>query len=882
MRLLSAVATAGFVVACGAVLKPPAPDRKLNIKQTGSVFESNKGYRFAVLPENGASIVRLDVRYPVGSADDPKGKEGLAHLVEHLLFDVEYTRGANKTSISAELGRVAIAWNAATAADYTEYQTVLPRSAVDEVMGLEVNRVAMGCAGLTPEIFAREREVVMNELRQRQGGSGAQLQRVIFSAIYPEGHPYRAVDSVDTMKNIELKDVCDFLANQYQQGKATIVASGDVDEDLLQRAALKAFVRLHTRKLGERAHPPAIGPQPGTVHVQADIDEPAALIATWPLPPMGSQEYRMVQAVWPTIPSVLGLWGFVWKWGHSSFSQVLGGAHAPVLAVGIYLNSPNDAGEAKSFVEKSVRTALEDLGHDREDPRWRPVWQNRIESLLARWESLDSRNAMFGDMLMFDESQGFLVGQAAELKESSPSAVREIASKWLAPARARYLVIEPSGSLPIAGGSTYSGSGGDAHATAVDGSLADQPLPAPKARPHQPPERYVLGNGLTVVLWPYGTTPLARARLVIDSGSAHEPRGADGVSQLIGASEVTPDSLIFEDRELSMLVDDLVLDIGLELRSPGLPISDEQKEYLKARLGSSRAAERTIFDHGMLAAVYGEQHPYARFPMTEDSVDKIHHDLVRDWSRTHLVAKNATLIITGQFDPELVKKHIAYNLDQVSGGSDSADIDAELPSAIPKYVTGTAIKPSPTVELDVFFLSARGVNANYAKRLVLEQVLDAELGKLRDKQALTYGFAASYSPRKGGGLWMISGEADASRAAEAATSLLTIVSNMRANPDAYRGSFVLARQKVLERLLVGANDSYAMAEQLSAMARFDLDDDFFDKVSYDVAQLTLSDFHAFFVKELPVGRQVFGAFGNVGASKGAVAAAKQFVEGAAN
>jgi hypothetical protein len=178
--------------------------------------------------------------------------------------------------------------------------------------------------------------------------------------------------------------VCDFLANQYQQGKATIVASGDVDEDLLQRAALKAFVRLHTRKLGERAHPPAIGPQPGTVHVQADIDEPAALIATWPLPPMGSQEYRMVQAVWPTIPSVLGLWGFVWKWGHSSFSQVLGGAHAPVLAVGIYLNSPNDAGEAKSFVEKSVRTALEDLGHDREDPRWRPVWQNRIESLLAR------------------------------------------------------------------------------------------------------------------------------------------------------------------------------------------------------------------------------------------------------------------------------------------------------------------------------------------------------------------------------------------------------------------------------------------------------------------------------------------------------------------
>src|SRR5262245_53354577 len=103
-----------IVIACGAVLKPPAPDRRLNIKQNGSVFEANNGYRFAVLPELGARVIRLDVRYPVGAADDPKGKEGLAHVVEHMLFDVEYARGAAKTSISAELGRVAIAWNAET------------------------------------------------------------------------------------------------------------------------------------------------------------------------------------------------------------------------------------------------------------------------------------------------------------------------------------------------------------------------------------------------------------------------------------------------------------------------------------------------------------------------------------------------------------------------------------------------------------------------------------------------------------------------------------------------------------------------------------------------------------------------------------------------
>ncbi len=875
MKRLSAVVAAGFVVACGAVLKPPAPDRRLNIKQSGSVFDSNNGYRFAVLPEPGASVIRLDVRYPVGGADDPKGKEGLAHLVEHMLFDIEYTRGASKTSISAELGRLAIAWNAATLTDYTSYQTVFTRAALTDVIGLEVNRIAIGCNGLTPEIFAREKEVVLNELRQRQGGSGAQLQRVLYEALYPAGHPYRPVDSVDTVKNIVFKDVCDFLTNQYQRGRAVIVVSGDISEDDIQRAASKQFIRLRKRDVTERAHPPVVEPQPGTVHVQADLDEPGMFIAAWPLPPTGTSEYRMLSNVWPGISGVLGLWAYVYKWGHSSFATVVGGAHAPMLVVGITLNSLDDAGEAKDWMGKAVRSALDSLGHDSTDERWIQTWQYGIEALLARYESLGGRNEMFGDFLMFDPKPAFLIGAASELKESGPGTIRELGRKWLSSSRAKYIVIEPSGSIPISTSVTYQG-GAEAHATAVDGSLADQPLPAPKQRAHLGPETYKLGNGLTVMLWPHGTTPLVRGRLVIDSGTAHEPAGKDGLAYVIGADDVSPDSLMFEGRELGIVVDDLIVRLGYELRSPGLPMSDEKKDYLKARLKNQRAAERQIYEHNLLAGVYGEDHPYARFAMTEDSVDKMHHDLVRDWARDHLVAKNATLIVTGQFDPALVKKHIAYNLDQVSGGSDSPDIDVPLPSAIPQFIVGTTVKPSPTVELDVCFLSARGLNANYAKRLVLEELLDAELGKLRNKQALTYGFYASYSPRKGGGMWTISGEADAARAPEAATALLQIMADMRANADSYRGSFVLARQKVLERLLLAANDSLSAAEQLSYMARFDLDDAFFDKVVYDVSQLTLQDFHAFFLKELPPNRQVFGAFGNASASKGAVAAAKQF------
>jgi hypothetical protein len=36
--------------------------------------------------DDGLPVVRVDVRYWTGAKDDPPGREGLAHLVEHLMF----------------------------------------------------------------------------------------------------------------------------------------------------------------------------------------------------------------------------------------------------------------------------------------------------------------------------------------------------------------------------------------------------------------------------------------------------------------------------------------------------------------------------------------------------------------------------------------------------------------------------------------------------------------------------------------------------------------------------------------------------------------------------------------------------------------------------
>jgi predicted Zn-dependent peptidase len=259
--------------------------------------------------------------------------------------------------------------------------------------------------------------------------------------------------------------------------------------------------------------------------------------------------------------------------------------------------------------------------------------------------------------------------------------------------------------------------------------------------------------------------------------------------------------------------------------------------------------------------------------MTEQSLDRIHTDLINHWARSRIVPENATLIVAGKFDPELVKRHVAYDADQVSAGERTPAI-AATPEPESERVSGIETKPSPTIELDLAFLGGRGIDAHHADRLVLEQVLANQLEQLRGIHALTYGFTATFAPRHAGGLWRISGDADATRAGEAATALLAILTDMRRDPETYRGAFVLARQQVLEQLVVKATSSATIVDHLAELARFDLPDDFYDHLANDVAALTLAKFHMFVRAELPAANQVFGAFGNADAVAAALAVAR--------
>ena len=51
-----------------------------------SKFRLDNGLTVVVHEDHKAPVVAVSVWYHVGSADEPKGKTGFAHLFEHLMF----------------------------------------------------------------------------------------------------------------------------------------------------------------------------------------------------------------------------------------------------------------------------------------------------------------------------------------------------------------------------------------------------------------------------------------------------------------------------------------------------------------------------------------------------------------------------------------------------------------------------------------------------------------------------------------------------------------------------------------------------------------------------------------------------------------------------
>src|SRR5262245_5412001 len=76
------------------------------------------GLRVIILPDPSTPLVQVDVRYEVGAKEDPPGLGGIAHLVEHMMFQ-QKPAGEDKPELFKVMQQFEIFMNAYTSWDMT-------------------------------------------------------------------------------------------------------------------------------------------------------------------------------------------------------------------------------------------------------------------------------------------------------------------------------------------------------------------------------------------------------------------------------------------------------------------------------------------------------------------------------------------------------------------------------------------------------------------------------------------------------------------------------------------------------------------------------------------------------------------------------------------
>jgi zinc protease len=189
-------------------------------------FFLDNGMQVVVIEDHRSPAVVHMVWYRAGAADEPPGRSGVAHFLEHLMFkgtdDVE--SGAFSRIVESNGGTD----NAFTSWDYTGYFQRVAADRLGLLMELEADR--MRDLRFADEEVVTERSVILEERAERVDSSAGGLFNEQMRAVLFNNHPY-AIPIIGwrhEMEQLDREALIDFYDAHYWPNNAVLIVAGDV------------------------------------------------------------------------------------------------------------------------------------------------------------------------------------------------------------------------------------------------------------------------------------------------------------------------------------------------------------------------------------------------------------------------------------------------------------------------------------------------------------------------------------------------------------------------------------------------------------------------------------------------------------------------------
>ncbi len=185
--------------------------------------------------------VALGVWVGVGTRNEDLMHNGVAHMVEHMLFKGTDTRSAQ--DIAAQIENVGGSMNAYTSRELTSYHVHLLKE--DAALGLDVIGDMYKNATLPQEEVERERHVILQEIGMCNDTPDDLIFDVYAETAYPDqalGAPI--LGKSDKIEAMERATLLDYICKFYTGQNTIISAAGAVDHDAIVEQVDTTFRRM--------------------------------------------------------------------------------------------------------------------------------------------------------------------------------------------------------------------------------------------------------------------------------------------------------------------------------------------------------------------------------------------------------------------------------------------------------------------------------------------------------------------------------------------------------------------------------------------------------------------------------------------------------------
>jgi zinc protease len=449
--------------------------------------------------------------------------------------------------------------NATTSHDLTSYFSIGPAAGLAEMLALEASRLDRPLGGVSPAVFAVESGVVRNELRERNENGGlGQIVSWVEEALFPAGHPYaRPVGGTHaSLAGLTLARAQSFTDRHYRPDRAMLTVIGDFSDEQLGAAVRSLPAALIGNRAADASswapaaqgaplEPPAPPPASGTPGRTAMVARPELWIG-WTLP--GS--YGPYAGLADVLAGVLGQQSHELQEKDPDIVDVdfghMPAAQADLLYARVTLLHGRQPEKVGALITETVRalwaTRLnQDEGLDLDVARTvlssSAAAMLEAEPLLTRALNVSGHAHLTGDA-------GSYSAALDRIQAVTARRLAYYAFSYVKPERARTVLVLPDKQVAPAGSTGVSSPLPPALEARTVVAAAEED-PSALARVVVSPQaarsrRFVLANGLQVLLWRRPEFPVVAAALGFLGGRAGaDPRAAELLAEHPAGLELT-------------------------------------------------------------------------------------------------------------------------------------------------------------------------------------------------------------------------------------------------------------------------------------------------------------------------------------------------------